>query len=582
MRSLARLYAAYARPYWWMALSLLLSLLFESALENATRFSFQYLIDEAVIPRRPDRLSGLLILLGSAAALLTVLVVVADYLWAKLGAAIVNDLRSEMYRHVQTLSLDFFGRRRSGDVLSCFIGDVNAIELCLVTVVPYGVLGITGILLSASLLLSIHWSLAIAVIAGVTLCFLLPHVFTRKADRAALELRRQEGRLSSVVQETLQSQLLIKVFGLERELARRFFRETRSLVDIQVRASFLSYIVQRIPNLSFFILSLVIFGASAVAAFQGELTIGEIVAFQVLVLGLSGSIENLTWLTPLIVDAKAGLRRVEEILRERPQVAEKPGAVGLAPFHDRIVYDRVSFAYPARDDEDGRPKNLVVDVSLEIRRGDFVVIVGPSGAGKSSLLNLLVRLYDPTGGRILFDGVDLREVQLDSLRSQIGYLSQDALLFDMSLRDNVAMGKLGATEEEIRQALDAAEVLGLAESLPQGFDTRMGERGVRLSGGERQRIALARALVRQPRILLLDEPTSALDEPTIASLMETLTRLAKQRSITLIAVTHRLQIAAMASRVVVVREGRVEAVGRHERLLEEAEFYARAWKQSVG
>jgi ATP-binding cassette subfamily B protein len=579
MRALTRLYAAYARPYRWMALSLLLSLLFESALESATRFSFQYLIDEAVIPRRPEQLSGLLILLGAAAALLTVLVIVADYLWAKLGAAIVNDLRSDMYRHIQTLSMDFFGRRRSGDVLNCFIGDVNAIELCLVTVIPYGVLGITGILLSGSLLLSIHWGLAIGVLAGIAGCFLLPHLFIGRADRAALEMRRQEGRLSSVVQETLQSQLLIKVFGLEWELARRFFRETRCLVDIQVKASFLSYVVQRIPNLSFFILSLLIFGASAVAAYQGQLSIGEIVAFQLLVLGLSGSIGNLTWLTPLIVDAKAGLRRVEEILAERPRVVEQPGALVLAPFHDRIVYERVSFAYPAHDDE--RPKQAVVDVSLEISPGDFVVVVGPSGAGKSSLINLLLRLHDPTAGRILFDGADLRDVQLGSLRSQIGYLSQDALLFDLTLRDNVALGKLGATEAEIRQALEAAEVLRLAESLPRGLDTPMGERGVRLSGGERQRIALARALVRQPRILVLDEPTSALDESTIASLLGTLSRLAAQRSMTVIAVTHRLHIAALATKVVVVREGRLEAVGRHEHLLGDAGFYAQLWQQSA-
>ena len=557
-----------------MALSLLLSLLFESALESATRFSFQYLIDEAVLPRRPDRLVGLLVLLGGAAALLTVLVLVAEYFWARLGAAIVNDLRSDMYRHVQTLSLEFFGRRRSGDVLNCFIADVNAIELCLVTVVPYGVLGLTGILLSGSLLLSIHWGLALGVIAGVAGCFLLPHVIMSRADRAALAMRRQEARLASVLQETLQSQLLIKIFGLERELAARFFRETRSLVDIQVKASFLAFVVQRIPTLSFFILTLAILGASAVAAFQGQLTIGEIVAFQLLVLGLSGSIENLTWLAPLVVEARAGQRRVEEVLRERPQVAEKPGAIALAPLQDRIVYDNVSFAYPAPDEE-GQPSRSVVDVSLEIGTGDFVVIVGPSGSGKSSLLNLLVRLYDPSAGRILFDGVDLRDVQLESLRSQIGYLSQDALLFDMSLRDNVAMGKLGATDAEIREALAAAEVLGVAESLPLGLDTRMGERGARLSGGERQRIGLARALVRKPRILLLDEPTSALDEPTIASLMETLRRLASQQSITVIAVTHRLRITAHATKVVLMREGRVEVVGRYEQLLEEAGFYAR-------
>ena len=566
--------ARYVKPYRWMGVALVFSLLFESGVESATRFSFRYLIDEAVVPRDVSKLTSLLLLLAGAGALLTCFCILADYLWAKLGTRVVNDLRCDLFLHVQTLSVDFFARRSSGDVLSCFIADAQAIESCLVTVVPYGVLGIAGIFFSTTLMASIHPLLAGLALLGLGSCFILPRLFIHRANVAAFEMRRQEGRLSSSVQEALQAQSLIKVFGLEKEMWGRFAGESEKMVEISVRANFLSYIVQRIPSLCFFLLCLLILGGSGILAFHGKLSIGEVVSFQVLVLGLGSSIANLTWLTPVVVHANASLERVNEIFRERPHIFEKPDAVKLPPLVKEIRFDNVDFAYP------GAEENTLHGISLTITRGELVALVGPSGSGKSSLVHLLLRLYDASRGNLLFDGVDVRGVQIASLRSQIGLVGQDVLLFDMSIRDNIRMGKLDADDAQIWTALEQAEISPLIHSLPEGLDTVVGERGARLSGGERQRLALARALVRQPQILVLDEATSSLDAKSAGEFLATLGHLTREHNLTVVAVTHRLNLAAVANKVIVIVEGRVEDQGSHEELLAAEGTYAALWREA--
>jgi ATP-binding cassette subfamily B protein len=565
-----------------MAFALLFSLVFEAGLETATRWSFGVIIDQAVKPRNYKRLLELLELLGSAAVLLAAVSITADYVWAKLGARVLSDLRSDVYMHVQTLSLDFFQRRKSGDLLAVLIGDPETIESCLVTVVPYALLGISGIVMSSSVMASIHPMMAGATVVGTAICFLLPRALLGRANRASFAMREQEGRMSSAIQETLQSQYIIKAFGLERELFNRFRRETQSLVDLTVKANFLSYVVERIPAVSFFILCLGIIGGSAVVAFHGGMSIGQVISFQVLALGLGSAIGNLTWLAPLVVSATAGLERINEVLNERPALPEKPGAKTLKPFSENIRFEHVSFAYPPSQDEPTQASHQILrDLTLEIPRGQFVVIVGASGSGKTTLLQLILRLYDPTQGAILFDGVDLRDVTVASLRSQIGFVGQDVLLFDSTIRDNIRMGKLNATDREVLDAMQAAECIHLVKKLPHGLDTLVGEKGAQLSGGERQRIALARALVRKPQILILDEGTSALDSRTETALLATLRGLAGQRNITVVAVTHRLGMAPLADKVVVVREGSVESYGSHTQLIAEQGTYASLWEQST-
>ncbi len=380
-----------------MAAAVLFGLFFESAIESLTRYSFGYLIDEAVIPRNASKLVVLLVALGVGAVVLTTLVILADYLWAKLGTLVTSALRRDLFEHVQRLSVDFFARRSSGDVLSVFMADANEIENFLVTAVPYALLGVAGLLFSASLMASIQPLLAVAALVAVTLCLTAPRLLTGRAQGAAFDTRRQEGKLSSTVQETLQSHSLIRVFGLEREAARRFQKENERLVRLAVRSSFLAYIVQRIPSTSFFLVFLGIFAVSSILAFKGLLSIGEVVSFQVLVLGLGSAIENLTWVAPLVLSAGAGLQRLNEVFGEEPSVVSKPGARQLQTFTSDICFDCVSFAYGPGDGA----RESIHDVSLVVPKGEFLVLAGPSGSGKTSLLHLLLRLYDPTRGQDL-------------------------------------------------------------------------------------------------------------------------------------------------------------------------------------
>ncbi|MBS1188833.1 MAG: Xenobiotic-transporting ATPase [Rhodocyclaceae bacterium] len=562
-----------------MSLALFASIVIEAMLDSATRFSFRYLIDEAIVPRDASMLVLILVLLGGATVLFSAAGIFGDYLWAKLGALVVNDLRGDLYRHVQGLSLDFFGKRSSGDVLNCFLADAEVVENCLVTVVPYALTGVSSLLFTTFFMASIQPWMALFSLVGFAVCFLLPKLVIDRASKASLATRRQSGQLSSTIQEGLQGQSVIKVFSLEQEAWRHFRDETKTLIKLSIRSNFLSYIVQRIPIVSFFILSLVILGASSYLAFQGYLTIGEIVSFQVLVLGLNAAIANLTWLAPTMIEATASLERLNEIFREKPSVIEAPDAIRLPPFSDQIRFDAVSFAYPHRQNQERQ--SALHGVSLSFRRGEFSVLVGPSGSGKTSILQLLLRLYDPAQGKVLFDGIDLRSASVDSLRAQIGFVSQDVLLFNMSLRDNIRMGKLDATDEEIMEALRRAEIADFVTALPDGLDTMMGERGGRFSGGERQRLVLARALVRRPAILILDEATSALDVEKETELLTTLRHLAETRELTIIAVTHRLRLAALADKVVVLRNGEIESMGNHDDLAKIQGTYAELCQQST-
>ncbi len=354
---------------------------------------------------------------------------------------------------------------------------------------------------------------------------------------------------------------------------KRFRASADDLRRTSLRSNFLAYLMERTPNIGVLAFNLIVIGVGGWLAFEGRMSVGALVSFQALFLNLAHNVEGLTWVIPHLVQASAGMQRIEELLSERPQVEDRPGAGALPRLSASIRFDAVDFAYSA-----GRAG--LRDLDLEIPAGSFVAFVGSSGSGKSTVLNLLMRFYDPDRGGVRFDGTDLREVTQESLRAQIGVVFQDSFLFNTTVRENIRMGRPEAADEDV---IEAAKLAGLHEAMaamPDGYDTVVGERGALLSGGQRQRVAIARALLRSPALLALDEATSALDPATEAAINETVRRLRAGR--TVISVTHRLASVVDADGIFVLRDGRLVEAGTHLSLLAQHGEYRGLWEKQSG
>ena len=535
----------YVVPYRWLAILLIIRGLFEAAFESSIRISLKFIIDSAIIPQNYRLLVLILLGLGGGAILFVFIGLLGDFWATRFSISVINNIRISMFERLQSLSMEFFGRRSVGDIVNCFSVDTEKVENSL----NYGlvmILELGSILFSAIFMFSLNWQLGLISCMGLTFCILAPAKIGQKATEQNYQLREQEGQIANVVQENILSQSVVKIFGLQARAINNFSQDLHKLKKVYIQAKFSSYLVQRIPTLVFVFVQLAIISIGAVMTYWKWITVGTLVSYQVLLVGLNLNILSFTFSLPHLIDGVAAMQRVHLLLAEVPQVQDAPDAIDLPHFQSDIYFDNVSFSYSS---ERGGVENL----SLKIRQGDFAVFVGQSGAGKSTIVNLLTRFYDPDKGHILFDGVDLRDCTIRSLRSQIGLVSQEVILFNCSVRENIRMGYLEASDEEVEAAAKAAEIHNFILTLPQGYDTPVGDRGGQLSGGQRQRIALARALVRNPAILILDEATSALDPATEAEIMTTLERIAKK--CTVIVITHRMAHALRADVMFVMDKG---------------------------
>ena len=563
----------YIFPYRWLALLLIIRQIFESGFDSTMRMSLKFIVDGAIIPKNYHLLVVTLLALGVGAIIYTFLGLLGDFWGAKFGILISNNIRYSLYEHIQKLSIEFLTRRSAGDIINCFIVDVEKVENGLRLGLSVFILDISNIIFSMIFLFSLNWQLAVISCIGLTFCTVIPIKISEPATKSGYQLREKEGQIASRVEENLLSQSVIKIFSLQEKKLNELSNHLNSLKQVYVRAKFISYLVQRVPTLTFVLVQLVILSVSAVMAYWNWISVGTLVSYQVLLVGLNLNITGFSWTLPYIIEGTSAMQRLNVLMAEVPQVQEAPDAIELAPFTREICFDNVSFSY-------SKDKGGIKNLSLNIGKGDFAVFVGPSGAGKSTIVNLLIRFYDPNTGGVLFDGVDLRLATENSLRSQIGLVSQDVILFNCSVRENIRMGCLEATDEQVEAAAKAAEIHDFILTLPQGYDTSVGERGGQLSGGQRQRIALARALVRNPPILILDEATSALDPVTEAGILATLSRIALNH--TIIVVTHRLTQALRADVIFVMDSGCIVATGRHTDLIQQGGLYATLWQQHHG
>jgi len=560
-------------PYKKQSILFTAVLLTSLAIEAALPLGFKFITDNALIAHNVQALILIVAVIIGAFGVVVLTEIGSDYLYARLSTKVLNDLRFNMYRHLQRLSLGYYQRVSAGEITSRFTTDLAAVESTVALSLPVALSEFVMVLFGLVLLFIIEWKLALFSLIGLYVSYKSGQRVAGAASGADTSVKNQQAGIAAVLQENVNAQPVVKIFRLQNMVIERFKHQMVELYHTASRAMFLSYLTDRVPGRSIELFGLLTIGAGAFLTLFEYLTIGELIAFQVLLTSLIGSVQELTWSVPSLVRAAGGMHRIELLLNEIPDVVDAEDTRPLPRPSREIVLRDVTFGYTA-----GRTN--LKNVSLAIQVNQSVLLVGPSGCGKSTVLNLLMRFYDPRQGSISIDGYDLRTVQQDSLRQHMSVVLQENFLFNTSIRENIRLGKRGATDQEVEAAARAAQMHEIITGFPEGYDTPVGERGGALSGGQRQRLAIARAILSDPPVLLLDEATSALDPATSSSINEALEHVGKGR--TVISVTHRLESAPKADGIFVFKDGQLVESGRHEELLKRAGLYAQLWSKQTG
>jgi ATP-binding cassette subfamily B protein len=569
----------YLKPYRWLLGGALVQVFLTVGFELLKPWPLQMVIDNVLggkplaIPGLASPPPGLLLLLACLAIVVVHLgagglTLLHNYTTIRVGQQMVNDLRGALYGHLQRLSLAFHSRQRVGDLLYRITADSFAVQ----TMIMNGALPIlsAAVLLGGMLLVLFPLDPALTLLAltVVPILFAVISGFNRRIVAVATEVRNTESRVYSVVQWAMSSIKLVQAFTKEDDEHRRFMGASRESLRATLRLYSWQTLYSGAVNVVIAGGTALVVYAGARAVMSGTLSVGQLIVFVSYLAQLYAPINQITQSWGLIAGARVGARRVFEVLDTEADL--KDGTRGFPPEGavGAVAWRNVSFGY--------RPETPVLTgIALEVPAGAKIAVIGPTGAGKSTLLGLLPRFFDPSAGSVEIDGVDLREYKLKSLRSQIAMVLQPPLIFPLSVRDNIAYGRPGAGDAEIEQAARLARIHDLVTTLPQGYDTVIGESGVPLSEGEKQRVTIARALLRDAPILILDEPTSALDVTTEALVMAGIERLVAGRTTFIIA--HRLSTVQRCDRIVVLRDGRIAEIGTLPELLRRdgifAEYY---------
>ncbi len=551
LRRIASRFWPYARPFRkWIALSLLL-VVAVPAIETVKIWLFKLVIDDVMVPRD----LGPFFWIAGAFVLLTLIggaiSVFDDTLSAWIGERFVLATRLDLFRHLHRLSLTSLGRRKPGDLIARLTSDVGAIEGFVVGGATNAVaFGAEAAFFTAALFY-ISWDLALVSLVVAPLFWLAASRFSELIRDASRERRRRSGTISAVAEESLTNSALVQAFHRHDHEAERFRVESEANFTASMRSARLQAVFSPVVEVIEVLGALVVIGFGTWKLANNQLTIGALLVFLTYLTQLYEPIRGMSKLATSLHSAAAGAERVAEILDEPVAVVTSPNAARPERVHGELRFADVGFGY-----QPGHP-DVLDDVSLTVAPGRITAFVGPNGTGKSTVAKLALRLEDPDRGQITLDGCDLRELDLEWLRDQFAVVLQDGLLMDMTIRENIAFGRLEATDAQIEAAARQAGAHTFIQDLPDGYQTRVGARGARLSGGQRQRIDIARAFVRDAPIVILDEPTNHLDTASSEAILDTVRELARGR--TMIVITHDPQIIAHADEVVVFDGERVVA-----------------------
>ena len=563
------------KAYRWR-LATVLGLIFTSALLGiVSPFLIRDIFDEA-LPQDDDRLLTLLVLGLIAIAVVTgVLGVAQAWLSNVVGQRVMHDLRAAVYRHLQRLSLAFFTRTRTGEVQSRIANDIGGVERVVTSTATSIVSNVTTVVAAVVAMFLLDWRLAICSLALVPVFVLLTRRVGEQRRRITTDRQKTMADMSALVEESLSVSgiLLGKTMGRSAELTDRFERESSGLAGLEVRQVMAGRWVMASIQMSFSIMPALVYWFAG-QSFVGGVTLGTVVAFTTLQTRLFFPVGQLLSVQIDVQTSLALFDRVFEYLDLPVEIVERDDAVDLPPCRGDLAFEGVWFRYEEDARADGSDDGWTLsDVSFEVPAGTTTAVVGETGSGKTTVGYLVARLYDVERGRVTIDGIDVRGATLSSLARTVGVVSQETYLFHASIKDNLRFAQPDASDEEIEEAARAARIHDLIESLPEGYDTMVGERGYRFSGGEKQRMAIARTILRNPPVLVLDEATSALDTQTERAVQEALDRLAEER--TTIAIAHRLSTIRDADQIVLLDRGRIVERGSHDELLALGGRYAR-------
>ena len=483
---------------------------------------------------------------------------------------LVKDIRDKLYKHIQTLSLGYFHKKQTGSITSIVMNDVEQLQVALAVVFQRLFVEPINILTFVTLLFIISWKLALIAIVIIPLAGIAIISIGRSIRRKSRRTQAKIAEIMQILTETLTSIRIVKAFVNEKEEVKKFTGESKNYFKLLLKRARLDLISAPVTESFGVIIGVVLlwYGGLEVLSNEG-VSAEDFIRFIVILFSILGPIKQMSNVNLKIQVGAASAERIFELLDTPPEIVEDLNPVDLKVFKNSIEFDKVHFEYNDGD-------TLVLDqVTFSIKKGEVVAMVGPSGSGKSTIADLIPRFYDVTTGSIQIDGHDLRKATLSSIRSNMGIVTQEVILFNDTIKNNIAYAQPNVTDEAIIKAAEAANALDFIEKTPEGFNTLIGERGVNLSGGQKQRLAIARALLKNPPILILDEATSALDTESEKKVQNAIENLMKDR--TALVIAHRLSTVQNADKIIVIDEGKVVEIGTHNELYENGGLYRRLY-----